>query len=296
MTVEQAMPEVNAMQEDAAREKIPAPENAMEAEAAREPLKPVEHTATAAPEHVAAKPAIELPKPSVPLVVHPDTFKKAEENLAAYVGSKMNRELTEGLTLTLSNHLSAKHDGAEVGTDLKLSFTSALVEPNFAEMSRELMAALQLHPAIAASLSPSNALTIDRGHKEPALHLHLPNLTAEGYASLIQTLAAETPVVAHHAPAVHADAHVCTAACDHAHADVTAETPMADAAITAATDHPALDAEVAAQEDASAVVTPPKEAPVHKLEPEMNEASAQVETPVIQMGPVAKETEHQISA
>ena len=203
-----AIPEVAAQEAVsaplAAREALPPIERSGE-DAAREPIKHPEGIIN--PSTVIA-PVADLLGKAVTVtinahqhsnVVSAEAFTKAEENLANYLGQKLDRALTEkDLVLTLSNILSDSDDGRHGGTDLQLCFKGSMIEANFAEMQREVITALQAHPVIGKLLEQNHTLLIDQvSHEEKGqmMHLHLPNMTPEQYAGLIRSLSNVAPAI-----------------------------------------------------------------------------------------------------
>lgn len=201
--------------EAAAREPLKQPENgSTQAAALREPPpKPEQSTLNAAPAAVTPAVAAVIPMHSSNVVTK-EAFVKAEQNLAAHLANTLDPALVQGMQLTLSNALSDSADGRIGGTDLKLCFTGSQIEANFAELSRELVKTLAEHPMLKSLLAGNKTLVIEQAdspQKGQMLHLHLPNLTAEQYSTLINTLASGSPAVAPKVK-VHADEPVNAAA------------------------------------------------------------------------------------
>ena len=184
-------PETHATADDAARPEVKQPEAAdhVAAEAQAAP--------TTTPASAEVAPAAPAP---ASVIVMPAVLKAAEENLANHLGAHIAPELTEGLELTLS---SAPSHGA---TDMILSFSGAMVAANPALLGEQVTTALQQLPAITALelAKPPHA-----DMKEGKLRVHMEGLSIEGYATLVQALAAgiEAP-----APAAAASPEVPVAA------------------------------------------------------------------------------------
>jgi hypothetical protein len=180
-----------------AREPIMPPERSA-SEAAREPIRapePSTQSATAVTQPGEQPHAVaSIPAP-VSNVLMPDEYSKAESNLAAFIATKLDPKLAGDkypLMLTLSNILSDSPEGKTGGTDLQLCFKGEMIEANFAEMQREIIKALQVHPVLSQILKEHPSLQMEQVTNEEQgqmMHLHLPNLTPEQYANVIRALA-----------------------------------------------------------------------------------------------------------
>jgi hypothetical protein len=172
------------------------PAAANDAAPARTEVKPPEHAATT--EQAAMMPPaprVPLPTPTTiepaafapaELVVRPDVLKRAEENLARYLGTVIQpSSLTEGLVLTLSG---AAVKGA---TDVKLCLDGPMVGANAALLGGQVVEALKTLPATAALFGSQHVPHAQSPKDLPTMvHVHIPQLTIAQYAQLIQSLAA----------------------------------------------------------------------------------------------------------
>ncbi len=221
---------------------------------ARTEVKPPEQTAAAEQAAVMPPPPrLPIPTPttveslvpsSAHLVVMPNVLKKAEENLASYLGSVIQpASLTEGLVLTLSG---AAVKGA---TDVKLCLDGPMVGANAALLGGQVVAALKSLPVFAPLFDGSHTPHAQSPQGLPTMvHVHIPQLSIAQYAQLIQSLAAgithaagavvtsisDTPLPATEqadiAAVTPATGHVCSSAdCNHGHASAPAKAATTDA-------------------------------------------------------------------
>ena len=148
--------------------------------------------------HANAGPLVTPPKPA--LVVEPEVFKKAEQNIATFIGSKIaSKDLTKGLVLTLGNEID--HNDPNL-TDVTLAFSGPMVAPNISEMHKELMDVLRGHPEIGPIFGREHTANTYYDHTGDAtLHLNIPAMSTEQYVKLMNALAA--PAVAAMIPVAH---------------------------------------------------------------------------------------------
>lgn len=207
---------------DAGRAPVMAPEHLAADAASRGPVSPPEHSAqpsVAVTHGGGAQPQVVA---SIPVhtsnVIMPDEYSKAQANLAVFVGQHLDPQLLlkdvtkpsspendRPLLMTFSNMLSDSPEGKLGGTDLQLCFKGEMIEANFAEMQREIIRTLQVHPVISQIIKEHPTLQMEQVPNEEQgqmMHLHLPNLTSEQYAKVIRALAKDShlavpPVTTH---------------------------------------------------------------------------------------------------
>lgn len=134
--------------------------------------------------------------------VDKELLTKAEEKLAVYIGIKANGdhreitpELTEGMKLTLKEHMNGQHDG------LELCFQAPMLTTASGSFGEQIIAVLEKHPSFADLFA--NEKTRPRFIKPPEegkqdmLHVHVNHLSAAQYIALVnsisETVAMPTP-------------------------------------------------------------------------------------------------------
>lgn len=223
------------------------------ADADRLPIKKPEEALAKPAEGPAALDTTQTTAARDPRIVSKDEFAQAEQNLAAYLGTRVNKNLTENLNLSIINQVSdLSHH-----TNLKFCLMGNNIGPNYSEFEQAVSKAFKEHPAIRQCMQGREAdikeERADDAHGQTMFHMYLPNITSEQYATLIRELAK--------APAVT----VSAAATPQVAADTAAEVATEAAVLLNNQDN------VNAAEAASTEVSEKAQAPVM----EMGDASSQ---------------------
>lgn len=127
------------------------------------------------------------------LVLSDETFKLAEQQLATYIGGKIDPKLTDGLILTLKESPKNGTDGIE------LCFQGPALIANSGLLAEQVIKALHEHPVlrdvVADEKSKPHAEKPTEADKIDMMHIHIGHLSTHRYSTLVQHLAVP-PVVA----------------------------------------------------------------------------------------------------
>lgn len=195
--VHPARPPVHAP-ETQATERPPHPPKP-EGHAAAHPPHAGEHGHAAAPHPAPHHPTpTHHTRPDAELVVLPATMLQAEQNAAAMFAGSFTPALLEGLILKLEA-TADKHGG----TSVKFHFEGPMVATNADLMKQELnkaVTSLPMFQGLVHGEHKPHAQSVEGNAS--AIELHIPKLSLEQYAGLIQCLAGKAQAAkAPHAPA-----------------------------------------------------------------------------------------------
>lgn len=199
-----------ATHETAARAPVAAPEADAVHEARPEPRAPESDLAANSEAALVPQetPIVKPPVQSVlPLAandvkalepVNEELRAKAEQKLADYIGTadaqnkpRIHASLTEGLVLTLKENINHQHDG------LELCFQGPALTTGSGLFAEQIIAALKEHPVFAPLFNDEKTrphfMKPTEAGKEDMLHVHVNNLTAEQFITLVNNIANDVP-------------------------------------------------------------------------------------------------------